>query len=458
MNTLIKNPILISDDLKQILTQLRNDSLFVDYLLKEEIEEKFLAKNFVNYLSVSIDDPSKISYLSKDRIGKISEDEYWGSPKRFHCKPGSLISKIFNNISGQEVEKFSTLFKSISSVKEFTLEVVKGQEIVDLYHQSRYQDLNRGSLGSSCMKYDRCVEYLKIYRDNDNISMLVMKDKNGMVIGRSILWDLDNGDKFMDRIYTSCDEEYMYFFKKWAKDNGYFYKTLQGWQNTIQITKEGKEIEMLLEVTFKNIKYDRYPYMDTFKWVNLETGKLYNYKSENLNENSILLISPDGSYTHRNGLEFDDIDRNWQHQGTLIRVEEENVSTIRENLNYSETLGIYLLKRDSEYSEEFRDYIYKDNSRNNLELLEIRKESFTPKKDKIASSLYGVFERSGNAGRLVSWLNDLEADLAIEPISEPVSELRPNRLNTEGGWTIYQDTNITEVENNEANEVETNGF
>jgi hypothetical protein len=428
MNKMIKNPILISTELKEIFFQLKNDSYFVGLLLKDEIDETILAKNFVNYLSVSIDDPSKISYLSKDRIDKISEEEYWGSSKRFHCKPGSLISKIFNNISSQEVERFSNLFKSISSIKEFTLEVIKGQEIVDLYHQSKYQDPNRGSLGNSCMKYDRCVQYLGIYRDNDNISMLVMKNPNGMVIGRSILWDLDNGDKFMDRIYTISDEEYMYFFKKWAKDNGYFYKTHQGWQNTIQATKDNKEVEVFLEVTLKNVKYDRYPYMDTLKWFNLDTGKLYNHKSDTLNDNSILLISPDGSYTHINALEFDGIDRNWQHQGHLIRVEEHNISTARENLNYSETLGIYLLKTESEYSDEFRDYIYKDNSKNNFELLNVRKSFFDPKKEKSILSSFDRYTRMEIASEL----------------EEPVSQIRRNWVEN-----VYQDieTNL-DIENN----------
>jgi len=369
---IVKN-ILISNTLRQVLSQFKEESVVANLLLSEDIREDFLVGEPVNFLSISDSDENKISYLTRDRSSKITSDEFWSSSKRFHCKPGSLISKIFRDISSKEIEKFSTLFRAFSSVKEFKFEIVKGNDIIKYYDQYNYSS-ESGSLGNSCMKYSKCQKFLDIYKDNDIISMLVMINNENKLIGRALLWNFDD-KKIMDRIYTSNDEDYQFYFKKWAINNGYSYKSKQNWTNTIQLVKNSKDFEEKLDIQLSNWNYNYYPYLDTFKWLDMKTGKLSNYKPshfQNHNGDYIILMSPDGRYNTSECLEFDSISKDWHHQGSLQFIEEHQLYTNRDNLNYSETLDRWLLKSESSYVEEINDYIYTDMGKVDIDLLNKR--------------------------------------------------------------------------------------
>ena len=365
----VKN-ILISDSFREIVSQFKNDSIVAELLLGEDIREDFLVGDPVSFLSISDSDANKISYLTRDRASKISSDEFWSSSKRFHCKPGALITKIFRDISGKEVEKFSTLFRAFSSVKEFKFEVVRGKDIVKYYGQNTYSS-GSGSLGNSCMKYDRCQRFLDFYKDNDAVSMLIMKNNENGLIGRALLWDFDD-NKIMDRIYTTNDEDYQFYFKRWATNNGYSYKSKQNWANTIQLVSNSKDFDGKFEIQLNSWNYEYYPYLDTFKWLDIKAGKLYNYRPshfQNHQSDYIILMSPDGRYTTAECLEFDSISKDWHHQGSLQFIVEHNIYTNRDNLNYSETLDRWLLKTESKYDEELRDYIYNDIEKVDIDLL-----------------------------------------------------------------------------------------
>lgn len=67
----MKNHILVSDRLKEVLTEFENESLVARLLLGKETAE--LADDFINYIGVSEQDMTKISYLSNDRIEKINK-------------------------------------------------------------------------------------------------------------------------------------------------------------------------------------------------------------------------------------------------------------------------------------------------------------------------------------------------------------------------------------------------
>jgi hypothetical protein len=57
----------------------------------------------------------------------------------------------------------------------------------------------------------------QLYCENqDKVSLLVMLNSSGGLLGRAILWDLDS-IKLMDRIYTTNDEDLQFHFKKWGQ-------------------------------------------------------------------------------------------------------------------------------------------------------------------------------------------------------------------------------------------------
>ena len=109
--------IFISEDLKDLLSKIEKQSAVAALLLKKRHIKDDLVDNYVNFISVSSDDRSKISYLTPDRAEAMEMSEFWTSKRRFHTKPGAFVSKIFKNISGRDVEIFSTLFRNISNRK-----------------------------------------------------------------------------------------------------------------------------------------------------------------------------------------------------------------------------------------------------------------------------------------------------------------------------------------------------
>lgn len=347
--------IFISDELKTVLTEIESESIVASLLLKKRHFKDELVDDPINFISISRDDNSKISYLTTERIGQIDNSEYWTSSKRFQVKPGGFVSKIFKNIPAKEVEKFSNLYRSEVKKPDFIFKIVSGDKIKDYYHYSSYAS-DKGTLGNSCMKHDSCQKYLDIYTDNDHIvSMLIMTNFWGELLGRALLWNFESY-KIMDRIYTICDEDLSFYFKKWATKNGYLYKTDQNWFNTLQFEQVGqKKQELKLEVQLKNHNYRHYPYMDTFKFLNPHTGILTNYMPSNFFET---LCSSDGSKYEKDYLIFDDIDRVLRYRQEVVYIRYRKIWTHERNSNWSEVNDCHILAKDSIYNEKIDDFIF----------------------------------------------------------------------------------------------------
>ena len=88
----------ISDELRDILEQIKDESVVADLLLKRRHSKEDLADDPVNFISVSSQDSGRISYLTSERMGQIEQNTYWTSGRRFHVKPGGFVTKIFKNM------------------------------------------------------------------------------------------------------------------------------------------------------------------------------------------------------------------------------------------------------------------------------------------------------------------------------------------------------------------------
>ena len=368
----------ISKKLKDVLLEFESESVIARLLLSKEDGE--LVADPINYISVSDQDMTKISYLSYDRESKIkksivekyaahpghpyqardTEHALWHSPIRFCARPGSFITKIFKNIDPREVEKFSNLYRSNVNKPRFKLKVVSGENIRQYYHYEIYAGEGRGTLGNSCMKHDACQRFFNMYVDNkDIVTMLVMLDDNGGLMGRALLWDYES-HKIMDRIYTTCDEDLAFYFKKWATDNGYLYKSEQNWYNTLFFESLGnKKQEVKIDIKLKYWDHARYPYVDTFKWLNMETGTLHNYIPE-VSDKSLLktLVASDGGKLGWDYIILDTLDNVHRYRNECVMVKYLNVWTHQSNVSFSEINNQWILNKDAFYDEEIGDYIF----------------------------------------------------------------------------------------------------
>jgi len=203
------------------------------------------------------------------------------SIKPGNLKIGKLVTALFTkagvDFKPTDVEDFVNRYKSI--IKQMrekfdSFKIVKGEEIRKCYNQENYLNTN-GSLGNSCMRYDKCQKFLDIYVNNEDKVSLVVLMKEDKVTGRAILWTDENERKVMDRIYTnnSADEQ---LFKDFAKANGFWYKKDQNMYDDTPFIGPNGEEEKYITVYLKPIDHNYYPYMDSLKFYNPGTGKITN--------------------------------------------------------------------------------------------------------------------------------------------------------------------------------------
>lgn len=379
----------ISEQLRNILEEMKNESEIAKNLLRRRVYIDILQEDFPNYIGVSTSDTSKISYLSKDRMNKLLENgsDVWSSSTRFHSKPGAFINKVFKDLKPVDVEKFSSLYRTFSKLNQHVFKIVDGDEIKTFYHYSSYYQ-DSGSLENSCMKHDHCQNYLNLYTENKEIvKMLVMLAPNGKMIGRSILWNFD-GNKIMDRIYTIYDEEWRHLFIKWATDNGYKYKAEQNWRKTFTFRQKDKEFELKYGIQLKNFQFDSYPYLDTFKWLDSERGMLYNYRPDHFSSydsHHRLISITGGGWESVNYLELDELRREYGYSGDMRSTIDDYGREIRtsvENLVNSYHYSSYILREEATYFDRIGDYIYKKFDRNSDAVKQLIKEEES-KYDKI---------------------------------------------------------------------------
>lgn len=201
----------------------------------------------------------------------------------------ALLTKSSQKFTDAEIEDFVYKYRAEVEKEKDVLNrrfrVVKGADIKKYYHRSAYKE-ESGSLGSSCMRYDRCQNYLGIYTQNSQASLLILlsEEDETKITGRAILWEMEPYEistKVMDRIYTikTADEQ---LFKEWAIKNGYWFKSRQDFSEytDFEFHKEDGEVEkrqgeFSVQLDIKG-EYGNYPYMDSFKYYNPYSGKLYN--------------------------------------------------------------------------------------------------------------------------------------------------------------------------------------
>ena len=196
-----------------------------------------------------------------------------------------VAGKKFTDV---ELEEFVNEFKfriSIQKDRSKLFELVEGEKIKYWYHHDRYDNTKAGTLHGSCMRYKKCQKYFGIYTENPKVcKLLILKspDNPELIIGRALVWTLDNGEIFMDRIYFSYESD-VNLFKDYAIKNGWCYKQRQvsSIDTTIEWTPE-KVRKGDLTVKLENSYFDDYPYMDTLKYLDesADTISTNNYRSD----------------------------------------------------------------------------------------------------------------------------------------------------------------------------------
>ena len=204
----------------------------------------------------------------------------YNTTKEINTSVGKWLRQLnlVDDISDRDIEIYVNKLKSKYIVTE-TFSIVEGEDIREWYHGEKYAD-STGSLGNSCMRHERCQDFLDIYVEND-ISMLILTNQHGKLVGRALLWPkllwnknyFENCDVFMDRIYGN--DRVIQKFKDYAKDQGWARKSEQTYNNTLGVHYDGEDFTKRMRMNIQYDEHNEYPYMDTFN--RLDSGCLKNH-------------------------------------------------------------------------------------------------------------------------------------------------------------------------------------
>jgi hypothetical protein len=425
----------ISDKLLLMSNQAKEETLFKFTLLdiddKEENFDKFIvsqSNKLYDTLKIytngknekdNANTPDKYFYLLSKR------DDLWNDSQfkpRIILKIGKLIEKLFDKKfpnagkPGTDIESFVNAIKAYRSKELGNFKLVKGDDIVKYYNQKQYTNNSLGSvLVHSCMSYDNCTEYIKFYAKNDKVNLLILMSdtEDDKIIGRALIWKIDELDDeksskyFMDRIYYVKEADIDKFIN-YAVKNKWLYKEYQDRNELTEIVERTENGEFIYhnKITIYINEHIAYPYMDTMKYLypdernkdNNDLVMLSNKKMTQFNWNK--LVSTNGGYEDESGDEYvyD------EHIGEMVN---------RDNMTYSSVEGRYLDEEDALYSEYLEDYASSEYADNNWEWSNIMGD-YIPNEDAIwiedaggfISSDYAVNHNFYHCQRLDKWYKE----------------------------------------------------
>jgi hypothetical protein len=273
----------------------KNDKLF-SFSRMDKLDDKGF-----KFFGVGIEDmeePHIKSFWDAKSQGLINDDFKKEFDKsRSNIKIGKFINKILlNKFSDSQIETFVNSMKALNSDKGNKFEIVDGEKIIDYY----LCDVEDGNLGNSCMQGEKRVnrDFFNLYSENKSCQLLVLLDKDNNLLGRALIWkttdEFDGGkfDYYMDQIYPVHDK-YYHTFKNHAEENGWAIRAKTGVANSTDIIYDGNYYNnQRMSVNIEVIP-ERFPYMDTFKVLDIDKKKLYNFDTDN--SEHLWLEETDGS-------------------------------------------------------------------------------------------------------------------------------------------------------------------
>lgn len=177
--------------------------------------------------------------------------------KTGELKIGRFLRKISSKlVTNKDIEGVVNAYKAhnlyMKNIKDY-FKVVEGEDIRKWYDGNNYA-VNCGNLNGSCMRFENCQDFFNVYMEPENgVKMLILTNSSGQLVCRALLWTLDDGTKYMDRIYGQ--DHTIKAFIKWGEENDYTLFYNNGWNN--------KKLSVTLKVDLAK----SFPYMDTFRYM-----------------------------------------------------------------------------------------------------------------------------------------------------------------------------------------------
>lgn len=235
----------------------------IQYQASADIIRIFKRMNFVpteEYYDISYLDIDK----DQDTITYLPAKKFDGDPNtkkgRQPSKAGRILKKLNPSISDKDMENlvvaYRTAYKVLILGEGKNLRVVTGEDIRFWYSNKQYAPGYGSELWNSCMSAPETAPVFDIYCKNpDKIALCVYTNADDQLLARAVIWRLDDGNIYMDRIYAVSQQEKKIVFDygvelgmKLRDKGGYGTMTVTVSQNYTTNKPRGGN-----------------PYMDTFK-------------------------------------------------------------------------------------------------------------------------------------------------------------------------------------------------
>lgn len=256
----------------------------LNWIISEGGKTLYEYPNLMFYVVEELGNPKNRICVYCNSESKVLLPSGVNSNKTTEVRFGRFLNRFFAAIgvkyTQQDIEGFVNLYQSILTFKRNAndhFKIVKGEMIRHWYDEFNYEN-EKGQLGNSCMRYEKCREYLDIYCENTDVcQLLILTTDKKTLLGRALLWTTTDGVKFMDRIYTNKDS-YTPMFRKWGTENGYVFDAEK------------------FKVKVKYANYTYLPYMDTFSYYQPTEGLLLSYYPSNDGKTLYGLENTDGTF------------------------------------------------------------------------------------------------------------------------------------------------------------------
>lgn len=277
------NHLYLSSDMVDILRWIRYNSNGQPGVLSSKILHNdcrlISGDNPISFIAPSIDVPGQLSYLDSSRYAAIDSDgcEFWTSKRRYRAKAGKVFRRVltcleieFNDQGLSELAEAYARYVSIHHVGDIPeVEYLKGEDVRWGYHEENHAS-DSGTLGSSCMRYERCQSYFDIYVENPDTFTLAVIKVDGKIAARCIVYE----GKYYSRIYYISDA-YRNHMVNHFESKG---------MSDVYNNNDGPQFFEL-----DKYEFEEYPYMDTYQY--LDGHKL------NVDEDGIELSCTGGGYS-----------------------------------------------------------------------------------------------------------------------------------------------------------------
>lgn len=250
----------------------------VSYTLKFLLDYENIYYSDISYIDIYKRNDC-VTFLSSSSIDKLKPGEDpWNNQYRQSIKFGRFLNKIIDD-NASMIENYVNDYKFSYKLNknEFNrFKICKGINMAKWFLEKNYVPVSSGTLKLSCMRHIKSQSRLTIYIDNPNkIRMLYLIDNNGKLLGRALVWRLDEPENriYMDKIYYA--EDYIEkLFLDYANKNNFLTRDY--------VIKKGIKLIVKLNKDYGSPRKN--PYMDTFRFFIKDglylTNKFNNFKSD----------------------------------------------------------------------------------------------------------------------------------------------------------------------------------